>query len=90
MSECQNLTKCKFFQNYENEEKLRLALGGFVRVFCKGEKQESCVRKKVSKALGGADKVPVNMMPNGFPLSGTDSSKWSNEVNEIVKSTQKQ
>jgi hypothetical protein len=38
---------------------------------------------RVSKLLG-MDKVPVNMMPNGYPISGTDKSEWSLEVIRAV------
>jgi len=71
MVECENLTKCEFFKRYQNDEDKKYALMGFVRAYCKGDKQDECVRKKVSKALGGPDKVPTNMMPSGLALFGT-------------------
>jgi hypothetical protein len=84
MSDCANLSKCAFFKQYENLENKKLALRGFVRTFCKGDKQGECVRKKVSKALGGPDKVPLNMMPNGLPLAGTSKEEWSAEVKALI------
>ena len=69
-----------FFKQYENMEDKKFALQGFVLKFCKGDKQDECIRKKVSKAVGGPSKVPVNMMPNGMALSGTSKSDWHSEV----------
>ncbi|MBN2603111.1 MAG: hypothetical protein JXA91_03145 [Candidatus Thermoplasmatota archaeon] len=40
--------------------------------------------KKVSMALGGPDKVPANMMPNGSPLTGTTSDGWSDDVKNVL------
>ena len=84
MVECQNLEKCNFFQVYQGEESR--ALKGFVSIYCKGERQEICKRKIVSKELGGPEFVPANMMPNGLPLVGTNDSDWSSEVKEILRS----
>jgi hypothetical protein len=82
MSECQNLKTCAFFAYYEKTKGNNLALKGFVTTFCKGQKQDECSRKKVSKALGGSSYVPVNMMPNGLPLSSTDSKEWPKQVKD--------
>ena len=57
---------------------------GFVRAYCKGDKQDECIRKKVSKALGGPHKVPVNMMPTGMPLFGTTRKDWPDEVKALL------
>jgi hypothetical protein len=84
MGDCANLATCAFFQTYESDESKKLALQGFISRYCKGNEQENCVRKKVSRALGGPEKVPVNMMPNGVPLPGSDKSNWSPEVRQIL------
>ena len=83
MTECANLSTCAFFKKYQQDEKLKLALGGFIAKYCKGEMQNQCVRKKVSQQLGPQN-VPVNMMPNGSPLTGTSSDDWSNDVKNII------
>ncbi len=83
MTECANLSTCAFFKKYEQDANMKLALGGFITKYCKGEMQNQCVRKKVSKQLG-AQNVPVNMMPNGSPLAGTSSDDWSSEVKNII------
>jgi len=80
MADCENLATCAFFKVYENDESKKMALQGFINIYCKGDKQHVCLRKKVSKALGGPDKVPTNMMPNGRPLAGTSSDSWSQDV----------
>ena len=85
MADCTNLDACAFFKAYSNDEKLQLALQGFVNIYCKGDKQERCVRKKVSKALGGPQYVPVNMMPNGSPLAGTTNENWPQNVKDAMR-----
>jgi len=57
-----------------------LALKGFINLYCKGPKQDRCVRKKVSKELGSPGFVPPNMLPNGLPKPKTDISDWSEKV----------
>ena len=84
MPDCTNLSNCAFFKNYEQDETKKLALQGFINKYCKGSMQDQCVRKKISQALGGPDKVPVNMMPNGAPLLGTTSNNWPDEVKEVL------
>ena len=81
--ECDKLETCAFFAKYESDPSRQLALKGFVQMYCKGGKQEQCIRKKVTAALG-RENVPVNMMPNGFPLSGTPDQDWSESVKKIV------
>jgi hypothetical protein len=46
-------------------------------------KKSEYTRKKVAKALGG-DKVPVNMMPNGMPLNGTNRAAWPKEITALL------
>ena len=84
MTDCSNLATCSFFKKYEQDASMQLALQGFVNKYCKGDKQSQCVRKKVSMALGGPDKVPVNMMPNGSALTGTTSDGWSDDVKNVL------
>jgi hypothetical protein len=85
MTECEKLATCAFFKEYESDENKKLVLGGFVKLYCKGDKQNECIRKKVSTMLGGPEKVPVNMMPDGHPLAGTNKEDWSKEVIDSVK-----
>ena len=82
--ECANLATCAFFKKYQSDEKMKMALQGFINRYCKGPEQDKCVRKKISKSLGGPEKVPVNMMPNGMPLSGTSRDNWPEEVLAIA------
>lgn len=83
--DCENLNDCAFFQEYERDDSKKLALAGFIRMYCKGEKQDDCIRKKVSKALGGKEKVPANMMPTGTPMTGSNTSDWAQEVKDLLK-----
>ena len=85
MPECERLGTCAFFKEYEKDESKKLALKGMVQIYCKGDKMESCVRMKVSQILGGPANVPINMMPNGQPLSGTDMNGWSDGVRQAMK-----
>lgn len=63
-----------------------MAMEGFKRAFCHGPQREQCIRASLSEALGGPDKVPPNMMPNGQALSGTSDTSWSMEVrNTLMK-----
>lgn len=87
MEECKNLATCSFFKEYERDKIMKKSLEGFVHLYCKGKMQDECVRKEVSKTLGGPDKVPVNMKPNGHPILGSNSDSWSNEVKRIAKTS---
>jgi len=83
--ECENLAKCQFFKYSESSNSKRLALRGFVNMYCRGARQETCIRKKVCNIMGGAEYVPENMMPNGMAISGTSNAKWSEEVVSTLK-----
>ena len=84
MSEkCEKLEACMFFKTYQNEPQRAAVRKGFVSIYCTGAKKSECTRKKVAKALGG-DKVPVNMIPNGMPLSGTNRAAWPKEVTALL------
>lgn len=83
MTECQNLNNCAFFKEYQNREDLRLALKGFIRLYCKGEKQNECIRKQIKNKFGN---VPINMMPNGYHLRGTSQEDWDPEIVRFLRS----
>jgi len=85
MTECNNLENCNFFKTYQHDKSMNLALRGFIHMFCQGRKQDQCVRKKISKTLGGSQFVPPNMLPNGLPIAGTKNSEWSEEVKSYLK-----
>jgi len=82
--DCENIKGCTFFKMAAKEREL--AFQGFVRMYCKGDLKEKCVRRLVGRTLGGPSKIPENMMPNGLPLVGTDDSKWSPEAKALAKS----
>ena len=88
MSNCKNIQKCRFFSEYRKSRHkyfgVDLALRGIIREFCQGSKQDKCIRKMLGKALGGQQYVPVNMMPQGRAIPGTDTSQWSQEVKSFV------
>ncbi|RPJ63685.1 MAG: hypothetical protein EHM12_01675 [Dehalococcoidia bacterium] len=84
MAECEKLSSCAFVKAFENDDERKLALKGFVRMYCQGDKQEICTRKKVSQILNGPHNVPSNMMPNGFPLFGTSNEHWSSDVHSAI------
>jgi len=85
--ECENLVKCRFFSFISNNPQSQSAAPGFVAKYCKGNYADSCIRRKVSKALGGPQNVPDNMLPNGFPLVGTTTDNWSDAVKQIAFQT---
>ncbi|HUK50404.1 MAG TPA: hypothetical protein VLV18_05160 [Terriglobales bacterium] len=85
--ECENLAKCKFFSFISTSPQGQSAAAGFVAKYCKGDYATSCVRRKVSKAFGGPQDVPDNMLPNGFPLGGTTTNNWSDVVKGITSQT---
>ncbi|OKY77845.1 MAG: hypothetical protein BTN85_0320 [Candidatus Methanohalarchaeum thermophilum] len=83
MSECKNIDSCGFFEKYKEENEL--GLNGFINQYCKGDKMDECVRRELAKELGGTEKIPDNMLPNGYPISGTDKSDWSEEVIKLAR-----
>ncbi|MGD2066036.1 MAG: hypothetical protein PVI43_02560 [Candidatus Bathyarchaeota archaeon] len=83
MKHCDNIKNCPLFKKYKNDENKKYALVAFIKTYCKGDKHIECVRKKLSKALGGPDKIPANMMPSGLPVFGTISDDWSAEVKAL-------
>lgn len=83
--DCEKLKGCTFFKIPLASKERELAFLGFVRMYCKGDLKEKCVRRMVGRTLGGPGVVPENMMPNGMPLVGTRDSIWSPEVKALVK-----
>lgn len=81
--ECTNLNGCGFIECC-NQRGKSVALTGFINTYCKGEKLDSCVRKKLATKFG-KQVVPKNMMPNGYPLSETDKKGWSEEALNFQK-----
>jgi hypothetical protein len=58
---CSNLDICGFVKKYKETKKL--AVKGFINMFCMGERQTNCERKKY-KELHGCPPSD-DMMPNG-------------------------
>ena len=83
MADCKNLVNCSFMKAYENSEEHKLSLKGFVSLYCKGEKTEDCKRLQICNTIG-KERVPVNMMPNGFPLPGTSKDGWDPEALKMI------
>jgi len=84
MGECENLESCSFYRKYENDESVGQTLRRFINYYCKGSGRNVCVRKKVRKALGGPEHVPLNMKPNGQPVVSTSDLEWPDRVKIIV------
>ncbi len=84
MTDCTHISVCSFFTVYGAREGSKTAVAGFVRLYCKGDRQDQCVRKAVSKAIGGPHNIPANMLPNGLPISGTDDQSWSDGVKKAA------
>jgi hypothetical protein len=73
---------------YANDNK-SLALVRSVRWYCKGEDQNVCIRKMVSKQLGGPANNQNNLMPTGAPLSGT-TAEAVRKMSESIKNANMQ
>ncbi len=84
MVECEILDKCSFYKKYDNDETMGNTLRGFVNYYCKGSGRNVCVRKKVRKALGGSEFIPVNMKPDGRPVENTSDEEWPALVKTIA------
>ena len=72
--QCANFEKCPFVK-YCDEVGKQTAVAGFITMYCKGDRMSSCVRLKLCSAFS-REVVPKNMMPNGFPISGTSRDGW--------------
>ena len=84
MANCAQLAGCPFTKAIEDDEKLKLAMNGFIKMYCQGAKQGECKRKLVGKSLGGQSKVPMNLMPGGLPLPNTANDDWPVEVKVLL------
>jgi len=71
-------------KEYEENQRTRAAVKGFISLYCRGKKMDDCVRKKVSRELGGPEFVPENMMPNGLPVIGTTRDTWDKAIFDII------
>lgn len=78
MTVCKNLNGCAFV-NCCNEYDKANSVQGFMNIYCKGSKMNDCVRLKLCEKYG-KQVVPKNMMPNGYPLPGTNKDSWSSEA----------
>ncbi len=78
MSECVNLAACPFVK-YCNEHDAETSVKGFITMYCKGDRKDSCIRLKLCTQFSKAV-VPKTMMPNGLPLPGTNKDDWSEEA----------
>ncbi len=61
MSTCPNLEKCGFVKKYGETKKL--AIKGFISMYCQGDKQNICERKKYKQLHNSPPSD--EMMPNG-------------------------
>jgi len=82
---CEQHEKCDFFIEYQKYDERKLALEGLARLYCCGPMQKNCIRKEVAAILGGLEKVPVNMMPDGQPIADTDTDNWPDEAKIALK-----
>ncbi|HAR63599.1 MAG: hypothetical protein DKM50_07825 [Candidatus Margulisiibacteriota bacterium] len=82
--ECSNLMTCSFVKTYQNDPVVSIGVKGYITSYCKGDKESSCLRKKISQQLG-KDKVPTNMMPSGRPVPNTKSMDWQDNLFPILK-----
>ncbi|MBN2897855.1 MAG: hypothetical protein JXO44_03675 [Clostridia bacterium] len=78
MADCPNLAGCAFV-GYCNENDACTSVNGFIKIYCKSEKQNQCIRKRLCDQFGKVV-VPKNMMPNGAPIPGTSTDDWSHEA----------
>jgi hypothetical protein len=85
MATCDSFRDCTFLRSCESLREYKLAVAGFIRLYCSGPKIDECVRKKVGRELGGQQHVPANMLPNGLPRSGTSDADWPEEVKKISR-----
>jgi hypothetical protein len=87
MSDCENLEKCAFFEEFKirscDPDFADLVIKGLVRMYCKGNKQDTCIRKMISKKLG-SNQVPINLMPCGRALTNTTDDSWAYNVVSII------
>jgi hypothetical protein len=61
MTECPNLPNCGFMKKFCDSK--NLACKGFIALYCRGDRQSDCERKRYKAAHGTAPSD--DMMPNG-------------------------
>ena len=81
--ECIYLETCPFVKHC-NENNAETSAQGFIHLYCKGNKLNDCVRKRLCEKFS-REIVPKNMMPNGLPISGTAKEGWSEEAQNYRK-----
>ena len=59
--DCEYLATCPIFARFQNEG----AKNFWIRLYCKGPKQEICARKALEQA---GEKAPATLLPNGKHL----------------------
>lgn len=64
MKECEMLNNCGFFKKYRQTKDL--ACKGFMRMYCRGDKQEECKRKQYKKQHGHPPSD--DMLPSGHMI----------------------
>ncbi|MCU0606593.1 MAG: hypothetical protein MUF78_04060 [Candidatus Edwardsbacteria bacterium] len=65
MKDCENLATCGFLRKHM--EAKTLACQGFIRQYCKGDKQGDCKRRTYKQEHGAA--APDDMLPSGQMLA---------------------
>lgn len=83
MKECNKIKTCAFANCAPEFHKLN-SIDHFIDDYCKGDKTNTCIRIKL-EAHNGAINVPLNMMPNGSPLPGTNKRDWHQVALEFKK-----
>lgn len=78
MNDCPNLAACPFVK-YCEEHDATMSVKGFITMYCRGERQEECIRKQLCDKFG-RQVVPVQMMPNGYPRPGSKRDDWSEQA----------
>lgn len=76
MEECCRFEACPLIKYCKQSNKCSsVSIKGVINLYCRGEKQYHCVRKKLLD-IYGAEAVPVDMLPNGFPIPGAKTDQW--------------
>jgi hypothetical protein len=68
MNDCENLSVCGFFKKHMDTK--ALACQGFIRQYCKGDKQNHCKRKIFKQEHGAA--APDDMLPSGQMMADNE------------------
>ncbi len=75
---CERLDTCPFVSCCSAYEESADAKG-FIKIYCKSEKMNQCIRKRLSNKFGPGI-VPKNMMPNGLPIAQTSTNDWCDKA----------